>query len=82
MVFLVGSLLAAVSINIEMMIAARVIQGVGAGGLVTLVNICIGDMFSMRNRGAYYGIIGGVWAVASSLGPILGGVFTEYAGWR
>lgn len=81
-VFLIGSLLAALSVNITMMIAARAVQGVGAGGLVTLVNICIGDLFSMRNRGAYYGIIGSVWALASSLGPVLGGLFTQYAGWR
>ncbi len=48
LVFLVGSLLAAVSINVGMMIAARAIQGIGGGGLIVLVNICISDLFSMR----------------------------------
>lgn len=47
-VFFVGSLLAGVSVNIKMLIAARVIQGIGGGGLITLANICISDLFSMR----------------------------------
>ncbi|KAI5274418.1 DNA repair protein RAD50 [Aureobasidium subglaciale] len=80
--FLIGSLIAALSNSIGMLIAARAIQGVGGGGLVTLVNICIGDLFSMRKRGSYYGIIGGVWALASAVGPLLGGVFTEKVSWR
>lgn len=81
-IFFVGSLIAALSVNIGMLITARAIQGIGGGGLVVLVNICIGDLFSQRRRGAYYGIIGGVWAIASSLGPILGGAFTEKVSWR
>ena len=47
-VFFVGSLIAAVSININMLLAGRVIQGIGGGGLIILVNICISDLFSMR----------------------------------
>lgn len=46
--FFIGSLICALSINIGMLQAGRVIQGIGAGGLMTLVNICISDMFSMR----------------------------------
>lgn len=76
-IFFVGSLLAAVSVNMDMLIAARVIQGIGGGGLIVLVNICISDLFAMRERGAYFGIIGGVWALASSLGPIVGGALTQ-----
>lgn len=81
-VFFIGSLLAAVSVSIGMLITARAIQGIGGGGLIILVNICISDLFSMRKRGAYFGIIGMVWAFASATGPILGGVFTEKVSWR
>lgn len=81
-IFMVGSLVAALSNSIGMLIAARAIQGIGGGGLVTLVNICISDLFSMRRRGAYFGIIGGVWAIASAIGPIIGGAFTEKVSWR
>ena len=81
-IFFIGSLLAAVSVSIQMLIAARAIQGIGGGGLIILVNICISDLFSMRKRGAYFGMIGMVWAFASAIGPILGGVFTERVSWR
>jgi hypothetical protein len=76
-VFFVGSLLAGVSVSIGMLIAARAIQGIGGGGLIILTNICISDLFSMRNRGKYFGMIGMVWALASAVGPLLGGVFTQ-----
>jgi EmrB/QacA subfamily drug resistance transporter len=81
-IFFVGSLLAAVSVNMNMLIASRVIQGIGGGGLIVLVNITISDLFAMRERGAYFGIIGGVWALASSLGPVVGGAFTQNVSWR
>ena len=47
-VFFVGSLITAVSVSIDMLLAGRVIQGVGGGGLIILANICISDLFSMR----------------------------------
>lgn len=81
-IFMIGSLVAALSNSIGMLITARAIQGIGGGGLIILVNIVIGDLFSLRNRGAFYGIIGGVWAIASSVGPIIGGLFTEDVTWR
>jgi fucose permease len=81
-VFLVGSLLCAISINIQMLIGGRVVQGIGGGGLIILVNIVISDLFSMRDRAKYFGIVGMVWAFASALGPVLGGVFTEKVSWR
>ncbi|KAI4281828.1 MAG: hypothetical protein L6R38_003382, partial [Xanthoria sp. 2 TBL-2021] len=81
-VFLVGSLIAALSINVKMLLAGRAIQGIGGGGLIILANICISDLFSMRERGKYFGLIGGVWGLASALGPILGGIFTEKVSWR
>jgi MFS family permease len=81
-VFFVGSLIAGLSINIGMLITARAIQGIGGGGLLVLANICVADLFSPRRRGAYYSIIGSVWALANSLGPVIGGVFTTTLTWR
>ncbi|KAI1104589.1 MFS general substrate transporter [Jackrogersella minutella] len=81
-IFWIGSLICALSVNIGMLIAARAIQGVGGGGIVVLTNICVGDLFSMRKRGMYYAFFGMVWAIASAIGPILGGVFTTKATWR
>ena len=81
-VFMAGSLIAALAVSVGMLIAARVIQGIGGGGLVILVYVCIGDLFSMRERPKYYGIMGMVWAISSGVGPVVGGAFTEYVSWR
>ena len=81
-IFWIGSLLCALSNSMGMLIAARAIQGVGGGGAVVLPNICISDLFSIRKRGMYFGILGGVWALASAIGPVLGGVFTSKVSWR
>lgn len=81
-IFWIGSLLCAVSNSIGMLIAARAIQGVGGGGAVVLPNICVSDLFSIRTRGMYFGILAMVWAISSAIGPILGGVFTDRVSWR
>jgi EmrB/QacA subfamily drug resistance transporter len=81
-VFWIGSLLCAVSRSMGMLIAARAIQGIGGGGTIVLPNICVSDLFSMRNRGFYFGVFGMTWALASAIGPILGGVFTSQVSWR
>ncbi|KAK0730902.1 major facilitator superfamily-domain-containing protein [Lasiosphaeris hirsuta] len=81
-IFWIGSLLSAVSRNMGMLIAARALQGVGGGGIIILVNICISDLFSMRRRGVFFGVMGMVWAVAGAVGPVLGGVFTSKVTWR
>ena len=81
-VFFVGSLIAALSNSIGMLIAGRAIQGAGGGGLVTLVDVIIADLFSVRTRGMYLGIVSGVWAIASALGPVVGGALTQGASWR
>jgi hypothetical protein len=47
--------------------------------LITLVNICVSNLFSLRDRGLYFGLISVVWALASGVGPVLGGAFTEKA---
>ncbi|KIX99023.1 uncharacterized protein Z520_05484 [Fonsecaea multimorphosa CBS 102226] len=81
-IFMAGSLVAALSNSIGLLIGGRVIQGIGGGGLITLVYICISDLFSMRERPKYFGILGMVWAIASGVGPVVGGAFTEGVSWR
>ncbi|KID62948.1 Efflux pump dotC [Metarhizium brunneum] len=81
-VFLCGSLLCALSPTMDALIAGRVVQGIGAAGMGTMVNVIICDMFSMRDRGLYLGITSLVWALGSAVGPILGGLLTTKADWR
>ncbi|KAJ2962886.1 hypothetical protein NQ176_g10902 [Zarea fungicola] len=81
-VFWVGSLLCALSRSMGMLIAARAIQGIGGGGTIVLPNICVADLFSARKRGVYFGFLGMIWAIASAIGPIIGGAFTSRVSWR
>lgn len=76
-IFFAGSLICALGQNMPVFLTGRAVQGVGASGLLTLVNIAISDLFSMRDRSLYYGMTSVVWALASSFGPIIGGVFAQ-----
>jgi MFS family permease len=80
--FAAASILAGTSVDMSMLIAARVLQGIAGGGLLQLTFITISDLFSMRERTKYVGFIEGVWAVAGGAGPLIGGAFSEYATWR
>ncbi|KAK4084145.1 hypothetical protein PCL_06138 [Purpureocillium lilacinum] len=77
-VFFAGSLVCAVvDSGLGPFVAGRAVQGLGASGLTTMVNVCIADMFPPRDRGLYYGLTSVVWAIASGVGPVMGGVFTS-----
>lgn len=86
--FLIGSALAGASQSMGQLIATRAIQGLGAGGLMALTFVIIGDVIAPRDRGKYQGYFGGVWGLSSVAGPLLGGYFSDHAqllgvaGWR
>ncbi|KAH0422559.1 hypothetical protein CcaCcLH18_12760 [Colletotrichum camelliae] len=80
--FMAGSLVAALAGSISVLIAGRTIQGLGGGGSLVLVTIVIGDLFKLEERAKYYGMTGIVYGIASAVGPVLGGVFTQTIGWR
>jgi len=81
-IFMAGSCMCGASQNVSMLIASRMVQGVGAGGITALVIILIGDLVGVRKRGKYQGFIGATWAVASALGPVLSGVLADHISWR
>ncbi|MEU5911767.1 MDR family MFS transporter [Micromonospora sp. NPDC047527] len=83
-VFLVGSVIAGFSQTAGQLIAARAFQGIGVGGLQALVQVAIAAMIPPRERGRYNGYLGGVMAVATVGGPLLGGLIvdTSWLGWR
>lgn len=81
-VFLVGSLLAGVAQTMPQLVAFRGIQGMGAAGLMTMTFAVIGDIVSPRQRGRYIGLLAGVWAFASVIGPLIGGFLVDRASWR
>ncbi|KAJ2008170.1 hypothetical protein GGI04_001243 [Coemansia thaxteri] len=81
-VFMVGSAVCGWSQSLGVLIFGRALQGVGGAGLVALVFIIISDMTSEEERPAYLGVLGAVWSIASVIGPVLGGVFSDKVTWR
>ncbi|MFB4298153.1 MFS transporter [Actinomadura sp. NTSP31] len=84
LIFVVASVGGGLSQNIGMLIAARAVQGLGAGGLSALAQVILGDIVEPRQRGRYSGYIGAVFGVATVAGPLLGGfiVDADSLGWR
>jgi MFS family permease len=91
--FELGSALCGASQSMGMLIAARVIQGLGGGGIMGLVNIIISDLVSLRSpfrklqtnssdRGKWTSFLGATWAVAAALGPLIGGAISSRTTWR
>ena len=81
---MLGSVLAGLSQSTGELIACRVVQGLGAGGLTALVQVIMAAMISPRERGRYSGYLGAVMAVGTIGGPLIGGVIvdTSWLGWR
>jgi MFS family permease len=80
--FLLGSGLCGGAINTTMLIAGRVVQGLGGGGLSILPAMVVCDVVSLRERQKYNSIIYAVFAIGTFLGPVLGGIMVDHIGWR
>ncbi|GLB18909.1 hypothetical protein AtubIFM61612_008806 [Aspergillus tubingensis] len=80
--FFVASIICAKANGMPMLITGRGIQGIAGGGLIQLITITISDLFSVRLRSLFLGLIEFIWAIAGALGPIVGGAFTQSVSWR
>src|SRR6266851_3507965 len=74
--FLVGSALSGAAQDMAQLIVFRMVQGLGAGSLMTLGYTIIGEIFGLERRARLQGYLSGVWGVASMVGPPLGGLLT------
>src|SRR4029079_13522519 len=81
-IFLAGSVLCGLAQDMSQLIAFRAVQGLGAGGLITLSQTTVGDLLAPRERGRYQGLFTAVFAVCSVAGPLLGGFITDALSWR
>jgi EmrB/QacA subfamily drug resistance transporter len=80
--FLAGSVACGLAPTMNALILFRALQGLGAGGLMTLAQTTIGDLVSPRERGRYQGLFAAVFTGCSVAGPLLGGVLTDTLSWR
>jgi EmrB/QacA subfamily drug resistance transporter len=81
-VFVTASALCGAAQDITQLILLRLVQGAAAGGLMTLAMAAVGDLVAPRERGRYQGYIAAAFAVATIVGPLIGGVLVEHASWR
>lgn len=80
-IFMIGSVACALAPDMYTLILARALQGIGGGGLIPLAQSAIADVVSPRERGRYAAYFSAVWASSAVLGPTLGGLLSEHAGW-
>ncbi|KAJ2781087.1 hypothetical protein H4R18_003082 [Coemansia javaensis] len=80
LVFLAGSAVCGAAHSMGMLIGGRVVQGLGASALISLVMVIVSDISIERERAKITGVFAGIWALSSVLGPVLGGVFSESRG--
>lgn len=80
--FLIGSLLCGRAGSMTQLVVFRAVQGLGAGGLMPLAFIIIGDIFSLEQRARMQGLFSGVWGVSSVIGPLLGGFLVDRISWH
>ncbi len=81
-IIIVGTVLCGLSPSVDLLIAARVLQGLGAGGLMTLAQALIGEAVPPRERARYQGFLASVAVFSNAFGAVVGGLLTEHFGWR
>jgi EmrB/QacA subfamily drug resistance transporter len=81
-IFLVGSALCGIATDMFQLIAARVLQGLGAGGIIPLSMTIVGELYTLKERPRTQALFSGVWGLASIAGPLVGGYVTDFLHWR
>ena len=81
-VFLLGSVLCAAAPTMGLLIAGRAVQGLGAGAVQPVSLTVVGDLYTVAERARVQGYLASVWGISAIVGPLIGGLASEYASWR
>lgn len=81
-VFLIGSILCGLTNSMEWLIAARFVQGLGAGAVMPIASTIVGDIYSKEERAKIQGYLSSVWGISAIMGPALGGLLVQFVSWR
>jgi MFS family permease len=79
--FAAGMIIAALAGNFTVLLAGRTVQGIGAGGFITMTEIIVTDLVPLRQRGKWFGIISMAVAIGSGVGPVIGGSLAQNVSW-
>src|SRR5262249_47535766 len=79
--FLAGSILCGLAWSMPALVAFRIVQGIGAGGLVPISQTIVGDLYSPAERARMQGYISSIWAMGSIVGPLVGAFLVAYTIW-
>ena len=82
LIFVVGSVICGTAGTMNTVIAGRVVQGLGGGGLIVTCMTAVGDLMPPRERGKAQGFLGAAFGVSTVIGPLLGGAIVESIGWH
>lgn len=82
LLFLLGSVLCGLATSMPMLVAFRLVQGIGAGGVLPIAVTLAGDLYTIEERGKIQGYVASVWGISSIVGPLLGGLIVDTIGWR
>ena len=81
-VFLLGSILCGAAWDMPSLIAFRAVQGLGAGAIMPMTVVIVGDIYTLEERARVQGYLASVWGVSAVIGPTLGGLFAQLDAWR
>ncbi|ORX86273.1 MFS general substrate transporter [Anaeromyces robustus] len=81
-IFLISSVICSVSKSFNMIVAARAFQGTAGGSLISMSNIICADIVSIKQRGTYLGLLNSIFSLTMGIGPLVGGLFTDFLSWR